>query len=91
MREAGNSTSRANAEAARAIRRARAERRAALEDVITLAIAELDAMDWDCDLEPDYEGEEEPDEATAQPMTLAPDWVRPVVVPRPARLGGARA
>jgi hypothetical protein len=62
---------------------ARSRRRAELEDIITRAIAQLDAMDWDPDLEPDEDGEEDADEASAQPITLSPDR-RPVVVHRPS-------
>lgn len=63
-----------------------AELRARLEaiaaeaiDAAGQAIALLDELDArHADMEPDVEGEAEPDEATAQPATLAPDWVRPV-------------
>ncbi|WP_424140336.1 hypothetical protein [Roseomonas chloroacetimidivorans] len=36
------------------------------------------------DIEPDVEGEAEPEEASQQPVTLVPDWARPVQVVRPS-------
>lgn len=62
---------------------ARARRRATLEDIITRAIAQLDALDWDPDLEPDSDGEVEPDEASEQLVTLSPDRVR-ILTHRPS-------
>ncbi|MBP0445027.1 hypothetical protein J8J14_09565 [Roseomonas sp. SSH11] len=57
-----------------------------LLDRADLLIAFLNAADAPLtDMEPDTEGEPEPDEASAQPVTLAPAWVRPVVVHRPTR------
>ncbi|WP_424135139.1 hypothetical protein [Roseomonas chloroacetimidivorans] len=58
--------------------------RARLEVLVTNTIDMLDALDGDYDLEPDAEGEAEPDEASQQPVTLVPDWVRPVQVLRPS-------
>lgn len=49
----------------------------AIETAAT-AIEFLDELDArHADREPDHDGEAEPDEAGAQPVTLAPDWVRP--------------
>ncbi|WP_458094752.1 hypothetical protein [Roseomonas sp. WA12] len=67
--------------------RAAIEREAhSLLDAATFLIDFLNAADRPTlDMEPDAEGEAEPDEASAQPVTLAPDWVRPVQVIRPTR------
>lgn len=59
--------------------------RAALEDLIERSLAALDAMDGDSDLEPDDHREAEPDEASIQPPTLAPDWHPARVTRLPAR------
>lgn len=48
--------------------------RARLEQLIEEAIEALDALDaGHADMEPDADGEAEPDEASAQHATLAPD------------------
>jgi hypothetical protein len=52
--------------------------------LVTNTIDMLDALDGDYDLEPDVEGEAEPDEVSPQPATLVPDWARPVQVLRPS-------
>ncbi|WP_424139100.1 hypothetical protein [Roseomonas chloroacetimidivorans] len=61
-----------------------------LEVLVTNTIDMLDALDGDYDLEPDAEGEAEkvshgatPLPGGQQPVTLVPDWVRPVQVLRP--------
>ena len=59
--------------------------RAALEDLIERSLTALDAMDRDVDMEPDADGEAEPDEVSAQPATLAPDWQPAQVIRFPAR------
>jgi hypothetical protein len=53
--------------------------RAQLEALITDALDMLDRLDGDTDLEPDADYEAEPDEASAQPITLAMDRFPPVV------------
>jgi hypothetical protein len=53
--------------------------RAQLEALITDALDMLDDLDGDTNMEPDAEGEAEPDEASAQPFTLAMDRFPPVV------------
>ncbi|WP_424140004.1 hypothetical protein [Roseomonas chloroacetimidivorans] len=55
-----------------------------LEGLVTNTIDFLDSLESDTDLEPDVEGEAEPDEVSAQPVTLVPDWIRPVQVLRPS-------
>jgi hypothetical protein len=47
--------------------------RAAIEDMIERLIDRLDAMDGDADLEPDQDGEAEPQEARRQPLFLTND------------------
>lgn len=54
-----------------------------IQEVID-ALDELDAAQ--ADLEPDAEGEAEPEEASAQPPTLAPDQYPAKVIPFPRRL-----
>jgi hypothetical protein len=62
-----------------------AEVRTRLESIITDAIDMLDALDAQhADMEPDVEGEAEPDEASIQPTILTPDWIRPVMLHRPS-------
>lgn len=57
--------------------------RARLERLIEEAIEALNALDAQhADLEPDHDGEAEPGEVSAQPVTLAPD--RRLVVHRPS-------
>jgi hypothetical protein len=53
--------------------------RTQLAALITDALDMLDRLDGDTDLEPDAEGEAEPEEASAQPLTLAMDRFPPVV------------
>jgi hypothetical protein len=65
----------------------RADQRATLHAIIERALALLDALDGDPDLEPEAI-EAEDDEASRQPVTLAPAWVRPVAI-RSARGGRA--
>ncbi|MBP0446698.1 hypothetical protein J8J14_18130 [Roseomonas sp. SSH11] len=55
------------------------DRAEALIDFLNAADAPL------LDLEPDADGEAEPDEASAQPVTLAPTWAPPVTIHRPTR------
>jgi hypothetical protein len=50
-----------------------------LEALITDALDMLDGLDGDTDLEPDADGEAEPDEASAQPFTFSMDRFPPVV------------
>ncbi|WP_158600885.1 hypothetical protein [Teichococcus wenyumeiae] len=52
--------------------------------MIERLIARLDAMDGDPDMEPDHDGEAEPDEASLQPLTMARD-ARPAAVHTRAR------
>ncbi|UPG72899.1 hypothetical protein MVG78_01490 [Roseomonas gilardii subsp. gilardii] len=68
-------------------RRADAKLRHQLHVIIERALALLDALDGDPDLEPEAI-EAEDDEASNQPVTLAPAWVRPVAI-RSARGGHA--
>jgi hypothetical protein len=61
--------------------------RARIEAEVERLIALLDAADAPfADMEPDHEGEAEPDEASAQPATLAPDRVSAQVIAFPRRL-----
>ncbi|UFN49398.1 hypothetical protein LPC08_01765 [Roseomonas sp. OT10] len=62
-----------------------AAQRAALESIVARALAMLDALDGDPDMEPNADGEAEPDEASLHPATLAADRVPAVVVRFPAR------
>lgn len=64
-----------------------AQHRAELHDIIEQALAMLDALDGDPDLEPETD-EGEDDEATLQLATLAPDWFAPRTGRRPRREGG---
>jgi hypothetical protein len=59
--------------------------RAQLEALITDALDMLDDLDGDTNLEPDADGEAEPEEASAQPLTLAPDRANVVQMPRRLR------
>jgi hypothetical protein len=62
-----------------------AEVRTRLASIITDAIDMLDALDArHADMEPDVEGEGEPDEASIQPTILTPDWISPVMLHRPS-------
>jgi hypothetical protein len=49
--------------------------RQAIEDMIERLIQRLDAMDADADMEPDVDGEEEAEETTLQPRSLAPSFL----------------
>lgn len=63
--------------------------RARLEALVDGILALLDAMDGDPDMEPDDDGEEDVTEASAVPLTLAPDRLPASVIPlsrRPRRV-----
>ncbi|UFN48123.1 hypothetical protein LPC08_19205 [Roseomonas sp. OT10] len=63
------------------------EGRAEAEDLVERLLARLDALDGDPDMEPNADGEAEPDEASLHPVTLAADRVPAVVVRFPRRGG----
>ena len=64
--------------------------REAILDRVERLLDLADALDGDPDLEPDHDGEAEPDEASLHPVTLAADRVPAVVVRFPARMRGTR-
>ena len=59
--------------------------REAILDRVERLLDLADALDGDPDLEPDHDGEVEPDEASLHPATLAADRVPAVVIRSPAR------
>lgn len=67
----------------------RAEQRAALYAIIERALALLDALDGDPDLEPEP-AEEDDAEANLQPVTLAPDRAKPIRLARPVTVAPVR-
>jgi hypothetical protein len=80
----GRRTSPATAQNAPALRLSAADR-ARIEAAISALIDLLDAAAPDAEAEPDCEGEPCADEVSAQPVTLAPAWVRPVPLRRASR------
>ena len=71
-------------------RQAIATLREAILDRVEQLLDLADALDGDPDLEPDADGEAEPDEASLHPATLAADRVPAVLVRPPARMQGGR-
>lgn len=56
--------------------------RAQIEALVFRQIDLLDAATPEADAEPDFDAEAEADEASLQPVTLAPAWARPVMLRR---------
>ncbi|UFN48909.1 hypothetical protein LPC08_23410 [Roseomonas sp. OT10] len=87
MAEHAHSTPAPRREARHRAALSRRAQRAALENIVTRALAMLDALDGDPDLEPEGLEDDDLAEVSAQPVTLAADRVPAVVVRFPRRGG----